>query len=74
MANVTLRNAITNDRHQINPQPGKTVKQAVEESGFVQGTFSVRDKNGQIIDNEMIDNFSDAVLNVGLPGESVVGG
>ena len=47
---VTVRNTITNDRVQLDAIPGKTVQNTVKESGFVHGEFSVRDKDGNVVD------------------------
>jgi hypothetical protein len=69
-----MRNTITNDRLLLEALPGRTVQEAVKESGFVHGDFSVRDKDGNVVDEEWIDDFEDTILNVGLPGRTVVGG
>lgn len=71
---VTIRNAITNERMEVTAETGKTVKDAVEKSGFVAGDFSVRDKDGNVIDDRHITDFDGKVVNVGLPGRTVVGG
>jgi hypothetical protein len=75
-SSVTLRNAISNARQEVDVAPGQSVRQAVEQSGFVAaGTnFSVRDKNGQVVDDHMAEEFVNTVLSVGLPGDGVVGG
>lgn len=76
MAEVVLRNTITNDRMSLDTSnlAGQSVGDVVSESGFVAGDFSVRDKQGRVIDDDPIENFEGAVVNVGLPGASVVGG
>jgi hypothetical protein len=76
MSIVTFRNAITDARHQVEVSPGQTVRQAVESSGFVApgSDFSVRDKDGIIVDNQPATQHDGAVLTVGLAGDSVRGG
>ncbi|CAL9638330.1 hypothetical protein SUDANB126_06290 [Streptomyces sp. enrichment culture] len=73
---VTLRNAISSDRQDIDVQPGQTVRQAVDSSGFIASgsNFSVRDKNGQVVDDRPVEEYANTVLSVGLPGDNVVGG
>ncbi|MFF4021015.1 hypothetical protein [Streptomyces sp. NPDC001843] len=73
---VTLRNAISNARQAIDVQPGQTVRQAVDNSGFIAAgsDFSVRDKNGQVVDDRPVEDYANTVLSVGLPGDNVVGG
>ncbi len=73
---VTFRNAITDARQEIEVTPGQTVRQAVESSGFIAtgSSFSVRDKNGQVVDNQAAADYANTVLSVGLPGDRVVGG
>lgn len=73
---VTLRNAISNARQTVEVQPGQTVRHVVEQSGFIAAgsNFSVRDKNGQVVDNHRAEEFVNTVLSVGLPGDGVVGG
>jgi hypothetical protein len=76
MSIVTLRNAVTDARHQVDVPPGQTVRQVVENSGFVApgSDFSVRDKDGNIVDEQEAIQFAGAVLTVGLAGDSVRGG
>ncbi|MFD5451019.1 hypothetical protein ACWDTR_16910 [Streptomyces sp. NPDC003470] len=73
---VTLRNAISNARQDINIESGQTVRQAVDNSGFIAAgsNFSVRDKNGQVVDDRPVEEYANTVLSVGLPGDGVVGG
>lgn len=73
---LTLRNAISNARQDVEVEPGKTVRQVVEESGFIAAGngFSVRDKSGQVVDDRPAADFANTVLSVGLPGDHVVGG
>jgi hypothetical protein len=75
-ATVTFRNAITDARQQVEVTPGQTVRQAVESSGFIAAgsSFSVRDKDGQLVDDQPASAFDGTVLSVGLPGDRVVGG
>ncbi|GAA4735608.1 hypothetical protein [Phytohabitans rumicis] len=75
-ATVTFRNAITDARQEVQVAPGQTVRQAVENSGFVAAgsAFSVRDKNGQVVDDQPATTHANTVLSVGLPGDRVVGG
>jgi hypothetical protein len=76
MSSVTFRNAITDARHPVDVSPGQTVRQAVLDSGFIAAgnEFSVRDKEGTIVDNQPADQFAGAVLTVGLAGDTVSGG
>jgi hypothetical protein len=73
---VTFRNAITDDRQVVEVSNSQTVRQAVEASGFVAAgsDFSVRDKNGQVVDGQPAGQHANTVLTVGLPGDAVVGG
>jgi hypothetical protein len=73
---VTFRNAITDDRQVVEVEQGQTVRQAVENSGIVAAgsSFSVRDKNGQVVDNQLAADHANTVLSVGLSGDRVVGG
>lgn len=75
-ATVTLRNAISNNRQDVEVQPGQTVREVVDNSGFIAAGsgYSVRDKNGQIVDNHPAEQFAGTVLSVGLAGNNVVGG
>jgi hypothetical protein len=76
MAAVTFRNAITDARHQVDVSPGQTVRQVVETSGFVASgnDFSVRDKNGIVVDSDQATKHEGTVLTVGLAGDTVRGG
>ncbi len=73
---ITFRNAITDARQEVEVSPGQTVRQAVEGSGFIApgSQFSVRDKNGQVVDGDLATEHANTVLSVGLSGERVVGG
>ena len=72
---VTVRNTITNERTEITSEQGKSVKEAVQDSGLVlSGNFSVRDKTGNVIDDSRISDFDGQVVNVGLAGRTVGGG
>ena len=71
---VTVRNTITNDRIQMDTRPDLSVQQAVRDSGFVHGDFSVRDKDGNVVDTQPVTDFDGKILNVGLPGRTIVGG
>ncbi len=74
MTNVTVRNTLNGERVEIPVVPGRTVRDAVAESGFVAGDdFSVRDKLGGVVDHEDISGYAGKVVNVGLPG-NVEGG
>jgi hypothetical protein len=74
--NVTFRNAITGDRQEVGIDPGQTVRDAVEASGLVAAgnAFSVRDKRGEVVDDQMAAQHANTVLTVGLPGDRVAGG
>ena len=76
MTTVILRNAISNDRQTVDVQPGQTVRQVVEDSGMIAAGngFSVRDKNGHVVDDRSAEEFANTVLSVGLPGDNVEGG
>jgi hypothetical protein len=72
---VIVRNALNNDRIDLPPVAGKSVKQAVRDSGFViDDQFSVRDKNGHVIDQQLITEFDNLVVTVGMPGDGIRGG
>ncbi|WP_117213933.1 hypothetical protein [Allorhizocola rhizosphaerae] len=76
MNTITFRNALTDMNQQVPVQAGQTVRQTVESSGFIApgNNFSVRDKDGQIVDEQPADRFVGQMLSVGLPGDNVVGG
>lgn len=73
---VTFRNVITGDRHDIDVQPGQTVRQAVESAGIVApgNQFSVRDKGGTVVDNDLASQHSGEVLQIGPLGNVQGGG
>jgi len=74
---VTFRNALTDMTSQpVEVQPGQTVRQAVEASGLIAAgnNFSVRDKDGRVVDDQQASQYSGQMLSVGLPGDRVVGG
>jgi hypothetical protein len=73
---ITVRNAISNARQEVALRPGQTVRQAVEQSGFIAAgsNFSVRDKSGRVVDTQPAADHANTVLSVGLPGDNVVGG
>jgi hypothetical protein len=76
MSAVTIRNAITDARQVLEIQPDQTVRQAVERSGFIAAgnPFAVRDKLGNVVDNDKIADHRDTVLTVGLPDDQIEGG
>ena len=73
---VNFRNALNDNNQQVEVQPGQTVQQAVEASGLIAAgnPFSVRDKDGQVVDNREATDFGGLTLSVGLPGDEVRGG
>ncbi|MGI5247127.1 hypothetical protein [Dactylosporangium sp. CA-139066] len=73
---VTFRNALTDSTQTIEVQPGQTVHQAVANAGFIAtgNDFSVRDKDGVVVDNRPASDFSGMMLSVGLPGDGITGG
>ncbi|RSM64696.1 hypothetical protein DMB66_18795 [Actinoplanes sp. ATCC 53533] len=73
---MNFRNALTDNHQQVEVQPGQTVQQAVEASGLIAAgnPFSVRDKDGQVVDNREATDFTGLTLSVGLPGDDVIGG
>jgi hypothetical protein len=71
---LTARNTINGERMQIDTDASKSIAEAVRDSGWVTGQFSVRDKNGNVIDDRPASEFEGTVVNVGLPGRTVVGG
>ena len=75
-ATITLRNAITGERQDIEADPELTVHQVVERSGFIvpSSDFSVRDKDGQVVDQCPVADFANTLLTVGLPADSARGG
>jgi hypothetical protein len=72
---VTFRNIISGDRQEVTVQPGQTVHQAVESAGLIApgNQFSVRDKDGTIVDNEPVQQHEGKVLQIGPQG-NVQGG
>ena len=74
MATVAVRNSINNERFDVQYTPGKSVKDTVREAGVVSGDFSIRDKVGNVIDDQPINNYVGQVLNLGMPGATIVGG
>jgi hypothetical protein len=75
---VTFRNVITGDRHPIDVQPGQvgqSVRQTVESAGIIApgNQFSVRDKNGTVVDNDPVSQHGGEVLQIGPLG-NVQGG
>lgn len=67
---VVFRNVITGDRQEVTVQSGQTVRQAVENTGIIApgNQFSVRDKDGEVVDGDPATQHEGKVLNVGLPG------
>jgi hypothetical protein len=72
---VTFRNVITGDRQDIDVRPGQTVRQAVEAAGIIApgNQFSVRDKDGTVVDGDPAHQHEGKVLQVGPQG-NVQGG
>ncbi|HUN30993.1 MAG TPA: hypothetical protein VMU95_03165 [Trebonia sp.] len=72
---VTFRNVITGDRQEVSVQPGQTVRQTVESAGIIApgNQFSVRDKDGTVVDNDPAVQHEGKVLQIGPPG-NVQGG
>ncbi len=72
---VTFRNVITGDRTDIDVRPGQTVRQAVESAGIIApgNQFSVRDKDGSVVDSDQAAQHEGKVLQIGPPG-TVQGG
>jgi len=68
---VTFRNVITGERQEAEVQPGQTVRQAVESTGIIApgNQFSVRDKDGEVVDGDQASQHEGKVLNVGLAGD-----
>jgi hypothetical protein len=67
---VTFRNVITGAERELDVDSGLSVKQAAESAGIIaQGNnFSVRDKDGRVVDAEPIASHEERVLSIGLPG------
>jgi hypothetical protein len=67
---VTFRNVLTGAEREVDVQPGQTVKQAAEGAGIIApgNNFSVRDKDGKVVDSELVDNHQQRLLTIGLPG------
>jgi hypothetical protein len=76
MTTVNFRNALDDTNQSVEVQPGQTVQQAVEASGLIAAgnRFSVRDKDGQVVDDRNATDFGGRTLSVGLQGDDVVGG
>lgn len=73
---VTFRNVITGDRRDIDVQPGHTVRETVETAGIIApgNQFSVRDKDGTVVDNDQADLHEGKVLQIGPLGNVQGGG
>lgn len=73
---ITPRDAITGERQDVEADPDLTVHQVVERSGFIAPgyNFSVRDRNGQVVDQFPVADFANTLLTAGLPADSVRGG
>jgi len=73
---VTFRNVITGDRHDIDVHPGRTVRQTVESAGIIApgNHFSVRDKDGTVVDNDPATHHEGRVLQIGPLGNVQGGG
>jgi len=73
---VIFWNVITNERQEVAVQPGQTVKQALEGSGFIApgSDVSVRDKFTNVVDDEEAAKYNGELLRLGLPGTGVRGG
>ncbi|WP_432969078.1 hypothetical protein [Dactylosporangium sp. CA-233914] len=73
---VTFRNALTDSTQTIEVVNGQSVRDAVTSSGFIAAgnDFSVRDRDGVVVDHEPAVYYSGLMLSVGLPGDGVAGG
>jgi hypothetical protein len=73
---VTFRNVITGDHISVEAGYGEIVRQAVEKSGLIPpgSQFSVRDKDGTVVDGEQATNFPDVLLQIGPLGNIKGGG
>jgi hypothetical protein len=67
---VTFRNVITGAEREVEVQAGQTVKQAADGAGIIApgNSYSVRDKDGKVVDNEPVDGHQQRLLTVGLAG------
>jgi len=73
---VTFRNVITGDRRDIDVHPGQTVRQTVESVGMIApgNQFSVRDKDGAVVDDDPASRHEGRVLQIGPLGNVQGGG
>jgi len=73
---VTFRNVITGDQRVIDVQPGQTVRQAVESADIIapSNQFSVRDKDGTVVDSDQATYHEGRVLQIGPLGNVQGGG
>jgi len=73
---ITFRNVITGDRTEVQVAAGQTVQDAVRSSGFIApgNNFSVRDRDGNVVDDDQSTEHSDEVLYVGPVGNVQGGG
>ena len=67
---VTFRNVLTGAERDVDVDSGQSVKQAAERAGVVApgNNFSVRDKDGKVVDNEPVADHEERVLTIGLAG------
>jgi|HubBroStandDraft_5_1064220.scaffolds.fasta_scaffold964311_2 hypothetical protein len=67
---VTFRNVITGAEREVEVQAGQTVKQAADGAGIIApgNSYSVRDKDGKVVDNELVDTHQQRLLTIGLAG------
>lgn len=64
---LIIRNAVTNDRYEVDIRPGESIRDAVDRSGSVAANWDyiVRAKNGQIIDDAPASRYAGTVVIVG---------
>lgn len=73
---IVLYNAITYARQEVEVNPGMTVREIVDSSGFIatDSQFSVRDSDGIIVDDCPAVDFVSSTLSVGPPEDIPRGG
>ncbi len=76
MPTLRFRNALTNDRAEVDVDQGTTVREAAVATGLVAMTdqFSVRDRNGELVDGDEVSRHQTEILSIGIVGDKVAGG
>ncbi|HUA29375.1 MAG TPA: hypothetical protein VMC03_10870 [Streptosporangiaceae bacterium] len=75
-SHIIVRNAITDAVATLDIKDGRTVHDLVTNSQFIApgNPFSVRDKNGVVVDSDLALDHANSILTVGLPDDRRWGG